>query len=334
MSVCQTTIIIPNFNGIHYLGECLKSVYEDLGANRGANLGTDKKITPVIVIDNGSTDGSIEFLNRNYPDLKLIALAENTGFANAVNLGIKAAASEFVILLNNDTVIKTGFINGLTEAIKEDDRIFSVAAKMLKMEKPDIIDSAGDFYSVFGWAYARGKGKRDVGYEKEIDIFSACAGAAIYRRSALLKLGLFDEAHFAYLEDVDIGYSARLNGYKNRFCPEAKVLHAGSASSGSRYNEWKTSLASRNSVYLIYKNMPVLQLILNLPFLLAGFLLKFLFFSGKNMGLLYLKGLVNGLKLSFTAHARARKVRFRWANFKYYLLVQLEMYKSVLLIKN
>jgi GT2 family glycosyltransferase len=145
----------------------------------------------------------------------------------------------------------------------------------------------------------------------------------------LIELGCFDETHFAYLEDVDIGYVARLRGYKNRFCPEAVVLHAGSAASGSRYNTFKTGLASRNSIYIIAKNMPLLQIVLNLPLLLIGFIIKYLFFCRKGMGFLYLRSLGQGLKLSFSKAARARKVRFKWKYLGYYLRVQLELYLNI-----
>jgi GT2 family glycosyltransferase len=280
-------------------------------------------------VDNGSSDGSIEHVKANYPDVKLIALKENTGFCHAVNVGIKNADTDYVILLNNDTTVHHGFTRSLTSAIEQDERIFSVAAKMLNMENPEIIDDAGNFYNALGWAYARGKGKNNARYLNETDIFASCAGAAIYRRSYLEELGYFDEAHFAYLEDIDIGYAARLRGYKNRFCPEAEVVHAGSAASGSRYNDFKTDLTSRNSIYIIFKNMPILQIIFNLPFLLLGFFIKFLFFCRKGMGLRYLRGLGQGFKLSFSEVGRSHKVRFRWKYLRYYLIIQIELFINI-----
>lgn len=125
-------------------------------------------------------------------------------------------------------------------------------------------------------------------------IFSACAGAAIYRKELLEKIGLFDEAHFAYLEDVDVGYRANLYGYRNLFAPDAVVYHAGSAVSGSRHNPFKVELTARNNLYLIYKNMPPLQLLINLPFLLLGILIKGVYFGRKGMGKSYLSGLKKG----------------------------------------
>jgi GT2 family glycosyltransferase len=316
----ETTIIIPNYNGLRYLDACLKAVKAD-------------SKTPVIVVDDGSTDGSVAYLAAHHPEVEVIALPQNKGFCHAVNTGIKKAASEYVILLNNDTAVRPGFVAALQMAIARDRRIFSVAAKMLDMNDPTRLDGAGDLYTALGWAYARGKGKHSTCYEKETDIFSACAGAAIYRRRVIERLGYFDEAHFAYLEDVDIGYAARLRGYRNRYCPKAEVLHVGSAATGSRYNAAKTPLAARNSVYLIAKNMPPLQIAWNLPLLLLGFFLKFLFFCRKGLGLSYLRGLINGLRLSGTGAARARRVRFQRKHLKNYLRVQWELYVNIFLFQ-
>ena len=123
----------------------------------------------------------------------------------------------------------------------------------------------------------------------------------------LKKIGLFDEAHFAYLEDLDMGYRARIQGYENWYCPEAKVYHIGSGTSGSRYNQFKIRYSSRNNIYLIHKNMPVPQMILNLPFLLAGFAVKLLFFALKGYGREYAAGIKNGFSLSVRRKTAARK---------------------------
>lgn len=137
---------------------------------------------------------------------------------------------------------------------------------MLSMKEPELVDTAGDLYSAFGWAYAIGKGRPSSNYTAPKRVFSNCAGAALYRKAHLEQIGGFDELHFAYLEDVDIGYRAQIFGLKNVTEPAAVVYHAGSGSTGSRYNAFKVTHSSRNNIYLIYKNMPLLQLILNLPF--------------------------------------------------------------------
>lgn len=258
----EITVVIPNYNGMKYLPECMTSLCERQ---------EDAPEYEVLIIDNASVDGSVEYLEKEWcrksgVRVSLIPMSENTGFCHAVNLGIRKAQSPYVILLNNDTKVEPGFLRRLYDAIREDERIFSVSAKMLMWDKPELIDDAGDRYCVLGWAYSRGKGRPADKYEKNVSVFSACGGAAIYRRSVFEEIGYFDENHFAYLEDLDIGYRARIYGYENRYEPAAAVLHYGSASTGSRYNMRKTELSSANNVCVIGKNMPLFQWILNLPF--------------------------------------------------------------------
>lgn len=334
----ETTVVIPNLNGMNYLDHCLCSLYEcempetekqvEERAKQDGSEGRKRKgqpAFPIIVVDNGSTDGSVELIERSFPEVTVIRFPENRGFCGAVNAGIAAAKTPYVILLNNDTTVEKGFVSYLTEAVRKNKNYFSVGAKMVSMKQPELIDDAGDYYCALGWAFARGKGKSASRYKKPCDIFAACAGAAIYRRDVLEKLGGFDEAHFAYLEDIDVGYRARLCGYRNRFEPKALVYHAGSASSGSRYNDFKVRLSSRNSVYLIGKNMPPLQIILNLPFLLCGFFIKYLFFAKKGFGTLYIEGLLNGWKLCRSEEGRKRRVRFRPDRFPVYARIEGEL---------
>lgn len=319
----KVTIVIPNYNGIKFIGECLTSLFRQESDTPGFH---------VIVVDNGSEDGSREQVAEQFPQVSLIALPENTGFCHAVNLGIHAADTPYVILLNNDTKAAPGFVKALCDAIEREKKAFSVSAKMLMWDRPELLDGAGDRYCVLGWGYSRGKGRPAAGYGQSCRVFSACGGAAIYRRSVFERIGYFDENHFAYLEDLDIGYRAAIYGYQNLYEPAAEVLHYGSASSGSRYNRWKTELAAANNVYCIAKNMPLLQLLWNLPFLICGFLLKYLFFVRKRMGICYLKGLVKGLKRCLSAEGKARKIRFRAENLGNYFSIQWQLYTNTLRI--
>jgi len=313
----KVTVIIPNYNGIQYIKNCLDSLYRQ-------EEGTPE--FSVIVVDNASSDGSRELVRDYFPQVDLIRLKKNTGFCHAVNRGIKKAKTPYVILLNNDTAVMPGFVKYLTEAVAGKKSTFSVSAKMLMWDDDSLVDDAGDGLSVLGWAYSRGKGKPAGDYDKSSEVFSACAGAAIYRKDVFAQIGLFDENHFAYLEDVDIGYRARIYGYRNYFEPRAKVRHAGSAVSGSRYNEFKTRLASANSIYLIWKNMPLFQLILNFPFLLAGFTCKIIFFASKKMGMLYLKGLWQGVKKCTKTEGKKHKIPFRIRHTGNYIKIQLRIY--------
>lgn len=319
----KVTVVIPNYNGIRFLEECLDSLYhQDPG-------------TPayrVCVVDNGSSDGSLELLQTKFPQVHVEALLQNTGFCRAVNLGIRLSNTPYVILLNNDTKVKPGFIKSLCNSIEQREDAFSVSAKMLMWDNTELLDDAGDRYCVLGWAYGRGKGKAADRYNSSCRIFSACGGAAIYRKAIFEEIGYFDEAHFAYLEDLDIGYRAQIFGYRNYYEPSAEVIHYGSASSGSRYNEFKTVLSAENNIYVVGKNMPVLQWIWNLPFLLIGFFIKFLFFCRKKMGFSYLKGIGKGIRKLFTDAGKAGKVRFSPARLKNYLYIQGQLYANTVRI--
>ncbi len=315
----KTTVVIPNYNGIAYLEDCLTF------------LKRSKETTfDTIVVDNGSSDGSTALVKERFPWVRLVELKENTGFSHAVNVGIKESKTPYVLLLNNDTIVEHDFVARLEQVMDENPEYFSFSSKMLSMKQPEIIDDAGDYYCALGWAFARGKGKSAERFTARCDVFAACAGAAIYRREIFREIGYFDELHFAYLEDIDVGYRARLRGYRNGYCPDAVVYHAGSGSSGSRYNEFKVNLSSQNSIYLIYKNMPFLQILLNFPFLLVGFFVKTLFFIKKKMGLIYLRGLWRGVCLSCSRKGRAKKFPFRGKYFSSYTKVQLELWYNLI----
>ena len=313
-----TSVVIPNYNGIRYLKNCLLSLQKCEGED-----------FEVIVVDNGSTDGSDLLPDSLKLNVRLIKLNENTGFAHAVNVGIREAKGEYVILLNNDTEVESGFVRKLTEALKKNRKAFSASAMMVDMNNREVLDGAGDYYCALGWAFAYGKGKKTEECDKGRKIFSSCAGACIYDKAKLEIKGLFAELHFAYLEDVDLGYRARIAGFDNIYEPAAVVYHAGSGFSGSRYNEFKIKLSSRNSVYLILKNMPILQLIINLPFIVFGYLIKTLFFVLKGYGKVYLKGLLDGFKLYFSKEGHKNKVRFKLSNLKNYFIIEIELLVNI-----
>ncbi len=315
MSGIRSTVVIPNYNGIQYMETCLASLGEEPAQ--------------VIVVDNGSTDGSRELVQQKFPGIRLIALDKNYGFCKAVNRGMEASKTTYVILLNNDTAVEPGFVRALETAMDNDGHAFSGAAQMVNMSRPELIDDAGDYYCALGWAFAAGKDKPRVNYAAPREIFSACGGACIYRRKVLERIGMLDENHFAYLEDVDLGYRARIYGYRNLYVPDAVVYHAGSASSGSRYNSFKAELTARNSVYLVYKNMPSAQLLLNLPFLMAGFLVKQLFFLKKGLGRSWCKGIAEGFRLCRSSGGRERRVRFRGRLLPAYIRIQWELWRNI-----
>ncbi len=309
----KVTVIIPNLNGMRYLGACLDSL-----------CAQSTREFSVILIDNGSEDGSADFVRKQYPNVQVCCFEKNLGFCRAVNEGIRLAKTDYVILLNNDTVCQKHFVEEMVRAI-ERTHAFSCAAKIVQMEDPKRMDDAGDLYCAFGWAFALGKGKPAANYTKERRIFAACAAAAIYRRDVLMQIGLFDEAQFAYLEDIDVAYRARIAGWDNYFAPKAVVRHAGSATSGSAYNPFKTRYSAQNSLYLIYKNMPWPQILLNSPFLLAGFFIKFVFYARKG----YLKEYTAGLGTGIALSRKGSRIRFRRDRLRAYVRIQLELWGNL-----
>ena len=310
----EISVIIPNYNGIAYLEGVLGSLERQT-----------LKDFEVILVDNGSTDGSGSFTAARYPWVKLIELSENFGFCKAVNEGIRASKAPYVLLLNNDTEVDPAFLEEMKAALERHPKAFSCSARMVQFQNRELLDDAGNFYCALGWSYARGKGKNIHTYDKEEKIFASCGGAAIYRRKVFETIGLFDEEHFAYLEDTDVGYRARIFGYENWYAPRAIVYQVGSGTTGSRYNHFKTRYSSRNNVYLIYKNMPLIQILLNLPFLAAGFGIKLLFFLLRGMGKEYVAGIKNGFQIS----RKGRKVPFEAAHLFNYIQIQAELWVNM-----
>lgn len=305
----EVTVIIPNYNGKKMLENCIKTLEQQ--TMRDFSL---------LVIDNGSTDGSTELISEIL-SMEIVCLPENTGFCKAVNLGLSKVTTPYALLLNNDTEAEPEFVAEMLSAIKRHPDAFSCSACMIDYQNRTLLDNAGDLYTLFGWAVARGKGRKTEEYQKESAVFSGCGGASIFSMEAVRSVGLLDESHFAYLEDVDFGYRARIQGYRNYYVPGAKVFHVGSATTGTRYNEKKVYLAARNSMYVIYKNMPFLQWIFNLPFLLLGILIKLLFFAKKGFAGEYAKGIRDGI----CSLGRLNKVPFRCKNIVNYFIIEIEM---------
>ena len=309
----KVSVIIPNYNGEKYLRDCIDAL-----------LSQEYKNFEVFIIDNASKDSRYEWLVE-YESIIFKQLDQNYGFSKAVNEGINIAQGEYVLLLNNDTVVHKDFVGELVKAIEKDDKIFAVSSKMIAYQNHEIMDDAGDEYSVLGWAYKLGDGRSVDRYVKEYRVFSACAGAALYRKSIFDEIGLFDESFFAYMEDVDISYRARIYGYYNVYCPKAKVYHIGSATSGSKYNDFKVKLAARNNIYVPYKNMPLLQLIINMPALLLGTLIKWIWFKKKGFGKVYQEGLLEGVK----GIVNINKVPFKVKHIPYYIYIEFLLIKNV-----
>lgn len=304
----KVTIVIPNYNGLAFMELCFAAL----------NKQTYKDFV-VLVVDNGSSDGSVKWLKDH--EIPAIFLKENTGFTGAVNIGIKAVQTPYVILLNNDTEPEPDYVKELVRVMERSPKIFSASCRIIQLHHKELMDDAGDMYSILGWAFQRGVGQPVRGYKRPCRIFSACAAAAIYRKEVFQEIGYFDESHFAYLEDLDVGYRARIFGYDNVYCPSAVVYHVGSGTSGSKYNSFKVKLAARNNVYLNYKNMPLPQLALNSLPIITGIVVKYFFFKKIGFEKDYMEGLREGLR----TFGKCRKVPFLPEHGKNYCLIQLEL---------
>ncbi|WP_298498887.1 glycosyltransferase family 2 protein [uncultured Methanobrevibacter sp.] len=305
----KVSVVTPNYNGERFLKAFFESLNDD-----------SEFIGEVIIIDNGSDDNSRQYIKNNTFDFPVILIEnnENLGFAPAVNQGISKAKYDYIFSLNNDTEIKKGSIAHMVSLISGGDDIFSVQAKMLQYKNKRLIDDVGDEYNLLGWTKKTGENHDSEEYSEVREIFSSCAGAALYRKSVLEELGGFDDNFFAYMEDVDLALRSKINGYRNLLCPQAIVYHIGSATSGSRYNEFKVKLAARNNVWVVYKNIPIPFKITNFIFLFFGFLFKYLFFLRKGFGSLYLEGIREGL----SGRDKITKTKFKSENTVNYLKME------------
>lgn len=260
----RVSVIIPNFNGETWLPGCLAGLaeqeYEDF---------------EVVLVDNGSADGSRDLARRLRPDLRLIALERNQGFAAAVNVGTRAARGEYLALLNTDTVARPRWLGSLVRTLDDSPTdVGAVASKMLCMEDPDTVDDAGDALSWTGAAEKVGHGRPATEFVERREVFAPSGGASLYRREFLEKMGGLDERFFAYLEDVDVALRGRLCGYRFLFEPEAEVLHQGHGSGLSPASYVR--LLTRNRVMLFAKNVALSLLLRNAGKLLYGQLYFFL----------------------------------------------------------
>ena len=307
----KVSVVTPNYNGVKFLKNYFESLNND-----------SEYIGEVIIVDNGSDDSSVDYIQNNSFNFPVVLIKndENRGFAPAVNQAILKAKYNYIFSLNNDTEIKKGSIKAMLDLIQDED-VFSVQSKMLQADNRTLIDDAGDEYNILGWTKKIGENQDFKDYSDVMEIFSSCAGAALYKKDVLDKIGLFDDNFFAYMEDVDLALRSQINGYKNLLCPEAIVYHIGSATSGSRYNEFKVKIAARNNVWTVYKNLPIPLKIVNFIFLFLGFFIKYIFFFKKGFGPLYLEGINEGL----STRSKLEKVSFKRKNWKNYFKLEYKL---------
>jgi hypothetical protein len=281
----QVAIVITNWNGRSHLEPLLRSI-----------LGQSYQDFEIYIVDNASTDGSVEMLRQCFPQVRIIQNETNLGLCAANNRAILTTAAEFVLILNNDTELEPDCLEQLVQAIKMEPTIGMCATKMLLTDQRHMVESAGIVVDRAGIAWGLESGGRDsITAKMPAPVFGACGGAALYRRSMLLEIGLFDEDFFVYFEDADVAWRGQWAGWGCVYVPGAVAYHAHSATikEGSPF---KTRLLGRNKIWLIAKNYPWPQLLWYSPVILLYELMSlgYNFLSGR--GFIALKARFEALR--------------------------------------
>jgi GT2 family glycosyltransferase len=277
------SVVVVNYNGKRFLSACLNSIY-------------CQTYFPfeVIMVDNASHDGSIEYVQQNFPQVKIIAQSTNLGFAGGTNAGIQQAVGEFILTLNNDTILTPNFIDELAKTMVSDPFVGMCASKMIL---PDgRINSTAICISRSGAAWDRGLGEPDNGQYNVIEeVFGPCAGAALYRCRMLDEIGLFDVDFFLYMEDVDLAYRARLSGWKCMYVPTAQVVHehGGTTEPGSDKSVY---YVNRNLLWYVVKNFPSRDLIMFIPWIIGRNIAVIPYYFLKRKGKIIINAKVDSVK--------------------------------------
>ena len=278
-------VVIPNWNGADMITWCLDS------------LSNQTLKHEVVVVDNGSTDESISIIKANFPNVHLVCLPRNTGFTGGVNTGIRYALeqnADAVALLNNDAVVDKQWLEQLAKFLDANPEAGIVTGKLLRDDKKHF-DSTGDYYSVWGMPFPRGRNVLDNGqYDQPEPVFSASGGASLYRSSMLDQIGLFDDKFFAYYEDVDISFRARLAGWQVFYEPKAVAYHHVGATS-SKLGSFTRYHATKNFYLLYGKNMPGWLFWKYLPRFTLQAIRLAISSIGRGGGLAYARGVVKAL---------------------------------------
>ncbi len=278
------SVIVVNWNGKAIIQKCLDGL-------RAQTL----RDFSIIMVDNASQDGSLEIVQKNYPEVIILAQSENLGFSAANNIAIKSVNTEYVALLNNDAVPHPDWLQNLIKALENHPEAGFCASKMLLYDNPRVIDRTGDVYSTAATALLRGRGAPSQEFNIQEQVFGACAGAALYRTQMLDDIGLFDEDFFLVYEDVDLSFRAQLRGYKCIYVPDAVVYHQAGRSIGAD-SPISVYYSHRNLEWVFIQNMPrklIYKTILNHLIYDAAALF---FFVAKGRGIDFIKSKWHALR--------------------------------------
>ena len=241
----KLSVIIPNLNGKDLLESCLKSLENQTFEN-----------FEIILVDNNSTDGSLEYVKNNFPKVRIIKLSKNFGFAKAINEGVKLSTAEYVVFLNNDTKVDKDWLKSLLECAKSHPEVISVNSKLVNFYDPKLIDGVGILINEVGQARSIGWQQIDQGqYDREQYIFGATGGGSLFRRLDFIKVGYFDENYFMYFEEVDFAFRSQFLGFKSIYCPKAKVFHRHKATA-KKFPQLVEYWQFRNMTQTIIKDFP------------------------------------------------------------------------------
>lgn len=251
----QVAVLIVNFNSGGDLVVCLQALARQT-----------RRPCQVLIVDNASTDGSCDAALAHYPDVTVVRLTRNIGFAAANNLAAALAADcQWLALLNPDAFPEPTWLAELTRAALLHPECAAFGSRLLLASNPDRLDGTGDVYHVSGMAWRRDEGRQSsVAESASREIFSPCAAAALYQREAFIEVGGFDPTYFCYHEDVDLGFRLRLAGHQARYVPAAVCRHGSSATSGRR-SDFSAYHGHRNLVWTYCKNMPASLALWHLP---------------------------------------------------------------------
>jgi GT2 family glycosyltransferase len=251
----NVTVVILNWNGRNWLEQFLPSVRS-----------TTYTECDILIIDNGSTDGSVEFIQTHFPDFRIVSLDRNYGFAQGNNLGVAHVNTPYYVLLNSDVEVTPGWLEPLVELMETDSRIAAVQPDVLSWAEKDRFEYAGasgGFIDRFGYPFCRGRlfdqTEKDEGqYPDSREIFWATGACSLIRKSVSDRIGLFEPAFFAHMEEIDFCWRARNYDYRILVQPESKVYHVGGGTL-DKANPRKTFLNVHNSLAMMLKNLPVSQ---------------------------------------------------------------------------
>jgi GT2 family glycosyltransferase len=270
----RASVVILNYNGCRYLDTCLRAVL-------------DQKLEggfEVVLVDNASSDGSVEHVRSSWPAVRVVEAAANLGFAAGNNLGIGQARGLHVVLLNNDTRVRRGWLSALVEVAETEPGIGAVTSKLVFMDRPSVVQNAGSLVLTDGSGGDRGSGEEDRGqYDRREEVFAACGGAALLTRPMLQDVGLLDPTFFAYYEDTDLSWRMRLRGWRIMYEPSAVAEHVHSGTS-VEWSPFFTFHVDRNRLFMILKNAPpgfVVRAFARFGWLSARFAARGLFRPGR-----------------------------------------------------